>query len=197
MLGGQCGAFCVAGAWMLWQWMGFNAERSHNDPPLYNVVSSRLRDGRDVESYANQTKRLNRGTGSKTENLCLKRGRLDKKEDDGWDVFSFGAVGDKFFCHIYHGLRSPSLVISQVFTLLWDNLFLTCTLWLPGVGILILFHRLPETLNLDIIWDLKRKWIDVIRRLRNIMSPKRSNGKMWKLCEWKVEQTYPILVWDD
>ena len=123
MLGGQCGAFCVAGAWMLWQWMGFNAERSHNDPPLYNVVSSRLRDGRDVESYANQTKRLNRGTGSKTANLCLKRGRLDKKEDDGWDVFSFGAVGDKLFCHIYHGLRSPSLVISQVFTLLWDNLF--------------------------------------------------------------------------
>ena len=83
MLGGQCGAFCVAGAWMLWQWMGFNAERSHNDPPLYNVVSSRLRDGRDVESYANQTKRLNRRTGSKTANLCLKRGRLDKKEDDG------------------------------------------------------------------------------------------------------------------
>ena len=80
---------------MLWQWMGFNVERSHNDPPLvpcvpHNVVSSRLRDGRDVESYAkygrcyaNQTKSLNRGTASKTANLCLKRGRLDKKEDDG------------------------------------------------------------------------------------------------------------------
>ena len=44
-----------------------------------------------------QTKGPNRGTGSKNANLCLKRRRLDKNEDDGWIVLSYGAVGDGLF----------------------------------------------------------------------------------------------------
>ena len=50
--------------------------------------------------YANKQRDHTKETGGKTANLCLKRGRLDKKEDDGWDAVLLRgdrAQGNKLF----------------------------------------------------------------------------------------------------
>ena len=66
--------------------------------------------------YANKQRNHTKETGGKTAILCLKRGRSDKKEDDGWEAVLLRGGGRQAFCHTFHGLGSLSLMISRVYT---------------------------------------------------------------------------------